>query len=48
VEVAGLDVPEMGIPGYPEFIPQRLPEDVPAAEIAGEVVAPAGKLVPST
>jgi Amt family ammonium transporter len=48
VEIAGLDVPEMGIPGYPEFIPTRLPEDVPAAEIAEGVVAmPAGKMVPS-
>ena len=49
VEIAGLDVPEMGIPGYPEFIPLRLPEDVPASEIAEGVVAlPAGKMVPST
>lgn len=28
VEIAGLDVPEMGIPGYPEFIAQTAPEDV--------------------
>jgi Amt family ammonium transporter len=34
VEIAGLDVPEMGIPGYPEFIPQRLPEEIPATEVA--------------
>ncbi len=34
VEIAGLDVPEMGLPGYPEFIPTRAPEDVPQAEVA--------------
>jgi Amt family ammonium transporter len=34
VEIAGLDVPEMGAPGYPEFIPQKLPSEVPAAEVA--------------
>jgi Amt family ammonium transporter len=34
VEIAGLDVPEMGVPGYPEFIPQMAPAEVPAAEIA--------------
>ena len=34
VEIAGLDVPEMGLPGYPEFIPQRAPEDVAATEVA--------------
>ncbi len=28
VEIAGLDIPEMGLPGYPEFIPQRAPEEV--------------------
>jgi Amt family ammonium transporter len=27
VEVAGLDVPEMGVPGYPEFIPTTTPEE---------------------
>ncbi|HTQ02782.1 MAG TPA: ammonium transporter [Polyangiaceae bacterium] len=26
VEVAGLDVPEMGVPGYPEFLPLMTPE----------------------
>jgi Amt family ammonium transporter len=26
VEVAGLDVPEMGVPGYPEFLPPISPE----------------------
>jgi Amt family ammonium transporter len=34
VEIAGLDVPEMGLAGYPEFIPQRAPEDVAATEVA--------------
>ncbi len=34
VEIAGLDVPEMGLPGYPEFISTRAPEDVPQTEVA--------------
>jgi Amt family ammonium transporter len=34
VEIAGLDVPEMGIPGYPEFVKTMLPEEVPATELA--------------
>lgn len=34
VEIAGLDVPEMGVPGYPEFVPAISVSDVPAAEIA--------------
>jgi Amt family ammonium transporter len=34
VEIAGLDVPEMGIPGYPEFVKTMLPEEVPAEELA--------------
>jgi ammonium transporter, Amt family len=34
VEIAGLDVPEMGLPGYPEFLPVRAPEDVAPAEVA--------------
>ncbi len=34
VEIAGLDVPEMGLPGYPEFTPVRAPEDVAATEVA--------------
>ena len=33
MEIAGLDVPEMGVPGYPEFIPPVAPEQVPAAEV---------------
>jgi Amt family ammonium transporter len=32
VEVAGLDVPEMGVPGYPEFLPLMTPEAA-AAEL---------------
>jgi len=34
VEIAGLDVPEMGLPGYPDFIETRAPADVPANEVA--------------
>jgi Amt family ammonium transporter len=34
VEIAGLDVPEMGAPGYPEFIPQTSPSDVAASQVA--------------
>jgi ammonium transporter, Amt family len=30
VEIAGLDVPEMGVPGYPEFVAQTSPADVSA------------------
>jgi Amt family ammonium transporter len=33
VEIAGLDVPEMGVPGYPEFVPPVAPEAVPVAEV---------------
>jgi Amt family ammonium transporter len=33
VEIAGLDVPEMGVPGYPEFITQTTPADVSAASL---------------
>jgi Amt family ammonium transporter len=40
VELAGLDIPEMGVPGYPEFITHGLPESVAAAEV--KVMAPAG------
>ena len=39
VEIAGLDVPEMGLPGYPEFVPQRAPEDVAATEVAAAKAA---------
>jgi Amt family ammonium transporter len=34
VEIAGLDIPEMGAAGYPEFVASRRPEEVPATEIA--------------
>ncbi|HEU4732609.1 MAG TPA: ammonium transporter [Kofleriaceae bacterium] len=34
VEIAGLDVPEMGVPGYPEFVPATSVSDIPAAEVA--------------
>jgi ammonium transporter, Amt family len=39
VEIAGLDVPEMGLPGYPEFLPVRAPEDVAATEVAAAKAA---------
>ncbi len=38
VEIAGLDVPEMGAPGYPEFIPSKA-----AAEVSGVDVAVGAK-----
>jgi Amt family ammonium transporter len=41
VEIAGLDVPEMGIPGYPEFLTHRTPEEIPASEVAAATL-PAG------
>jgi hypothetical protein len=44
VEIAGLDVPEMGAPGYPEFIPLKLPDQVPATE---EGIAKEGGLAPA-
>ena len=34
VEIAGLDIPEMGAPGYPEFITSMVPADVPATQVA--------------
>jgi Amt family ammonium transporter len=34
VEIAGLDIAEMGAGGYPEFISHMAPEQVPASEIA--------------
>ena len=34
IEIAGLDVAEMGAPGYPEFIVRMAPEQVPASEVA--------------
>ena len=38
VEIAGLDIPEMGAAGYPEFVDQKLPQDVPASEVAAAKV----------
>jgi Amt family ammonium transporter len=40
VEIAGLDIPEMGLAGYPDFIASRAPSDVPAAEIAAASASP--------
>ena len=33
VEIAGLDIPEMGASGYPEFVSRVAPEQVPISEI---------------
>jgi Amt family ammonium transporter len=44
VEIAGLDVPEMGAAGYPEFVPLKLPQQVPAAEVG---MAKEGGLAPA-
>jgi Amt family ammonium transporter len=42
VEIAGLDMPEMGAAGYPEFVPLKTPQQVTEAEIAA---ATGGRLV---
>src|SRR4051812_38806016 len=34
VEIAGLDIPEMGAPGYPEFFTSMAPENVPSSEVS--------------
>ena len=34
VEIAGLDIPEMGAPGYPEYITPIAPENVPSTQIS--------------
>ena len=34
VEIAGLDVPEMGLPGYPEYVAPVSPAEVPASQVA--------------
>ena len=39
VEIAGLDIPEMGAAGYPEFVASRSPEEVPATEVAAAKAA---------
>jgi Amt family ammonium transporter len=44
VEIAGLDIPEMGAPGYPEFITSMVPSDVSPAEVADARRALGGKL----
>jgi Amt family ammonium transporter len=48
VEIAGLDVPEMGIPGYPEFIPTTAPEEVTARELAQAEGLPVPRLSTAT
>ena len=47
VEIAGLDVPEMGLPGYPDFITTRSPAEVPATEIAAAKASTAAVLATS-
>ena len=37
VEIAGLDVPEMGIPAYPEWFPPVAPEDVPSEQVEAAI-----------
>jgi Amt family ammonium transporter len=39
VEIAGLDVPEMGAAGYPEFVATKSPEEVPPGEVAAAMAA---------
>jgi Amt family ammonium transporter len=34
VEIAGLDIPEMGAAGYPEFITQKTPQELTAQDLA--------------
>jgi hypothetical protein len=34
VEIAGLDIPEMGLSGYPDFVAPTPVENVPATEVA--------------
>ncbi|MGA2501379.1 MAG: hypothetical protein ABSH20_26870, partial [Tepidisphaeraceae bacterium] len=34
VEIAGLDLPEVGAPGYPEFIEHLSPEQISGSEVA--------------
>jgi Amt family ammonium transporter len=34
VEIAGLDIPEMGAAGYPEFIPVKAPAEVSGVDVA--------------
>jgi Amt family ammonium transporter len=39
VEIAGLDIPEMGVPGYPEYIEPISPSEVPASDVAAAKAA---------
>jgi len=39
IEIAGLDVPEMGVPAYPEWMPPVAPEDVPPEQIEAAITA---------
>jgi Amt family ammonium transporter len=39
VEIAGLDIPEVGVAAYPEFLAPVAPESVPAAEVAAAKAA---------
>jgi Amt family ammonium transporter len=48
IELAGLDVPEMGVPGYPEFVKTVLPEEVPADQLALAEGMDLPKLQPAT
>jgi len=48
VEVAGLDIPEMGLPGYPEFITSTTPEEVAAAAAGQSVTGKVGSAALST
>jgi Amt family ammonium transporter len=44
VELAGLDIPEMGAPGYPEFITSVGPEEIPASDVAAAKASLGGRL----
>jgi len=37
IEIAGLDVPEMGIPAYPEWFPPTAPDNVPSEQVEAAV-----------
>jgi hypothetical protein len=39
IEIAGLDVPEMGVPAYPEWMPPVAPEDVPPEQIEAAITS---------
>lgn len=46
VEIAGLDIPEMGAPGYPEFISHTAPEQVPTSEVAAAKASMESRFAP--